>query len=445
MNISGFATTPTAVVLILVLSLWLAQAPGATAMPREKERWIQVDTAHFTLFSNAKPATATGVAGDLERFRAVLARLTTGEVQAPIPTLVYLFRDDRAFKPYRPFQDGKPMDVGGRFLARSHANYFLINATRHRETTNSAHTLYAFHFLRQNQPRLPQWFRRGLAEYYGTIEIEEMHADVGKPAAGLLWRLLHNPAVSLAELFAVEKHPGYRRGDLGQRFDAECWVVVHYLLADDERRLQADAFISQRMDGVPQKVAFEQAFKTTYIQMQRQLRHYIESSAYGFRRFHMASTGGEEAPVEPMARADVLYRLGDLLVNEKPARPEAAAEHFQAALEAAPEHGPALAGLGQVAEREERYEAALEHYRRAAALTPDDYLIQYRYADSLLRGDDGSRAPEAREALERSVAAKADFAPARELLEEVAARSQEAESTAREKELLAVVEKQPGG
>ncbi len=425
---------PIAAALILVLSLELALAPGAAALPRKKDRWIRVDTAHFTLFSNASRTTATGVGADLEQFRAVLARLTSGEVHAPIPTLVYVFGDDRTFRPYRPLRDGRPIDVGGTFQPRRHANYIRLNAARRREMSESVYTLFAFHFLRHNRPGLPLWFRRGLAEYYGTMEIWESYTDIGKPAAWQLRPLREDPKIRLAELFAAEKHPGYGVGGLGQRFDAQCWAVVHYLLTGDpERHQRTNAFISQVMTGMPQAEAFERAFETTYADMERELWSYVRSSAFGYRRFKLARTGGEDARVEPLTHDDVLYRLGDLLASEPEPRPEAA-EHFQATLRAHPEHGLALAGLGYLAEREGRHEVALEHYRRAAALTPDDYLIQYRYAASLLRKGDGSRAPEAREALERSIAANPDFAPARELLENVVAQPRDAGLTAQSKE-----------
>ncbi len=403
---------PIVLLMALSLALSLAPAPDAAALPRQKDRWIQVDTGNFTIFSNASPAAAKSVGEDLEQFRAVLARLTAGEVNAPIPTLIYVFSGERTFRPYKPIRDGKPADLGSLFQPRRHANYISINAALRSARSKSVYTMYAFEFLHNNLPNLPMWLDRGLAEYYGTLEIEKQHTNIGKPDSGHLRRLRDHPVIRLEELFATEQHPGYRSGEPAYRFDAQCWVVVHYLLTTEGERLQqTGVFLEELKSGAPQRAAFERAFKTTYAGMEQELKSYVRQFTFGYRRFDLARIGGEETKVEPMAYPEVLYRLGDLLANQQKPRPEAA-EHFQAALKADPGHARALAGLGQVAAREERHAAALEHYRQAAARAPDDFLIQYRYADGLLRGRDRSRAAEAQQALERSVAANPGFAPA---------------------------------
>lgn len=400
------------IVAVVALALLPAHASEAGSLPREKDRWIQVDTTNFTLFSNASPATAKNVGEALEQFRAVLAQLTTGQLNAPVPTLIYVFGDDRSFKPYKPIRDGKPAELSSLFQPQQHANYISINGSLRNQTSKSVYTTYAFHFLHNNLPGLPLWFNRGLAEYYGTLEIDKKHTNIGKPDVGHMQRLREHPTIRVAELFAARQHPDYRLGEPAYLFDAQCWVAVHYLLtADPERRKQTFTFIAQLMNGAPQDAAFERAFKTTYDGMQHELTSYIREFTFGYLRFDLPRAAGEEARVEPMAYADVLYRLGDLLSNQFDPRPEAA-EYFHAALRETPRHALALAGLGQVEERRGQHAAALEHYRKAAALDPDDFLIQYRYADSLLQGGGGAQAAEARKALERSVAANADFAPA---------------------------------
>ncbi len=399
-----------AIVAVLV-PVFLA-ADAFAALPREKDRWIQVDTANFTLFSQASAATAKSIGEDLEQFRAVLSQLTTGELNTPVPTQIYVFSGDRAFAPYKPIRGGKPMELSSLFQGREHANYISINGALRDQATKSVYTMYAFHFLHNNLPGLPMWFNRGMAEYYGTLEIEKKHTNIGKADVGHLRRLRAHPSFNIAELFATEEHPDYRLGDPAYVFDARCWVVVHYLLTTDpERRKQTFAFIRQLMDGVPRHAAFESAFKTTYTGMQHEITSYLRAFTFGYLRFDLARTAGEEPRVAGMAHADVLYRLGDLLASQADPRPEAV-EHFQAALKQDPDHALALAGLGEMAGRQGRRDAALEHYRAAAALAPDDFLIQYRYADGLLDGNDGSRAAEAREVLERAVAANPGFAPA---------------------------------
>ncbi len=398
-------------IVALALAISLAAVP-ASALPKEKDRWIQVDTANFTIFSQASASTAKSVGRNLEQFRAVLARLTTAELNAPIPTHIYVFSSDRAFNPYKPIRDGRPMELGSLFQAREHANYISINGDMNDQAPASIYTMYAFQFLHNNLPGLPLWFNRGMAEYYGTMEIGKKETNVGKPDNNHIRRLRESPFIDLVELFGTRKHPDYRQGELAYRFDAKCWVVVHYLLVPDpERRQQTFEFIGQLLSGVPQDAAFERAFKMTYRDMEKDVTDYVRQLAFRYLRFELAKDTGIEPKVQPMERADVLYRLGDLLTSQAELRPEAM-EHFQAALELDPEHALALTGLAAVATRQNRPGAALTHLRSAAELAPEDFLVQYRYGDSLLAGGDGANADEAREALERSVAANPGFAPA---------------------------------
>ncbi|MCP3959509.1 MAG: hypothetical protein GY719_16805 [bacterium] len=151
-------THPLSIVALLIPALILAHAPEAAALPREKDRWIQVDSSNFTILSNASPTTAKSVAEDLEQFRTVLAQLTTGKQNSPIPTLIYVFSHDRAFEPYKPIRDGKPADIGSLFQGRRHANYISLNGSLRTETSKAVYTMYAFHFLHNNLPGFaPAW------------------------------------------------------------------------------------------------------------------------------------------------------------------------------------------------------------------------------------------------------------------------------------------------
>ncbi len=390
----------------------LLLAPEAPALPRKKDQWIQVDTTNFTLYGNASPATVKHVGRNLEQFRAVLSKLTTAELNAPVPTLIYVFSHDRAFQPYKPIRGGKPAALSGMFQGTKHGNYISLDGARRTQATSSIYTLYAYYFLNNNLPDLPLWYRKGLAEYYGTLEIDNRRANIGKPDAGHVRRLRETPMIPLAELFAAQEQPDYRTGDRAYLFDAQCWAVVHYLLAaNPERRQQTFTFMQLLSQGMRQDAAFEKAFSTTYDGLQREVFSYIRKFTFGYLRYQLPERVDDSAQVRPLTRADALYRLGDLLVSQYDFRPEAG-EHFAAALEEQADHALALAGLGYFEQRQGHWDRALEHYRKAAALAPGDFLIQFRYGDGLLEHSAGQHAAQAVEALRLSVAANPDFAPA---------------------------------
>jgi tetratricopeptide (TPR) repeat protein len=110
-----------------------------------------------------------------------------------------------------------------------------------------------------------------------------------------------------------------------------------------------------------------------------------------------------------MDHADVLFRLGDLLAQQAPPRPEAEV-HFKAALEVDPHHAPTLAALGYLAESRADWAAAGALYARAMTSAANDPVVNHRIGTYLFeRGND----PEAaRDILERLTVAAPDFAPA---------------------------------
>src|SRR5262245_53654297 len=89
------------VVGFLLTCAWVVRAE-ASPLPDKSERWITIQTAHFTLFSNASEESTVEIGTELERFRAALTRLASGlEFNSPVPTYVYIFKHDASFHPYK--------------------------------------------------------------------------------------------------------------------------------------------------------------------------------------------------------------------------------------------------------------------------------------------------------------------------------------------------------
>jgi Tfp pilus assembly protein PilF len=121
-----------------------------------------------------------------------------------------------------------------------------------------------------------------------------------------------------------------------------------------------------------------------------------------------------------MARPEVFYRLGDLLLHNGSERYAEARELFESAVALEPRHGLAWAGLGYLTKLEGEEAAALEHYAKAAKYSGESFLVQYLYGTCLVRSLNDRRPEdvEGQERLDRAVAAleratelQADFAP----------------------------------
>jgi Flp pilus assembly protein TadD len=405
-----FAVTPIAV----VLAWTLVSAAPALAQPK-KEDWIELRTANFTLFSNAGEKAVRRIGADLERLRDALGQLTPGlTLNSPSPTYIFVFKSAAAFHPYQRTYQGKPLDSGGFFLSRQLANYVAVNGDQRGDERAIIYHEYLHYVLRNNYASLPLWLHEGLAEYYSTFDVGKDQVRIGLPIAEHVTWLRKNPLIPLASLLTLDEHsPGYNESARRGAFYAESWALVHYLISGNpERRLQATESLRLAQAGTPPDQIFRQAFGTDPAVLDRELARYVQSYIFNFSRVPLRTEADLAMTARPLAWADALYRLGDLLANIGSEQAAAATAHFRAALAERPDHGPALAGLGYLEELANRPAEARAWYEKAAKLAPDDFLVQYLYARNLLEdpGPDSLRL--ARASLSKAVQLRPDFGEA---------------------------------
>src|SRR5215210_2755959 len=402
------------VIPVLVAALVSMATAPAQALPK-KEDWIELRTANFTLFSNAGEKTVRRVGADLERLRDALQQITPGlALNSPSPTYIFVFKNADAFRPYQRTYAGKPLDSSGYFLARTFANYVAVNADQHGNERAIIYHEYLHYVLRNNYASLPLWLHEGLAEYYSTFEVGKDEARIGLPVVDHVTWLRRNPLIPLSTLFTADEHSeDYNEASRRGGFYAESWALVHYLISGNpERRLQATESLRLAQAGTPPDQIFRQAFGTDPAALERELAKYVQSYIFKVTRVPLRAEADLAMTARPLAWADALYRLGDLLANIGTEQAAAAAEHFRAALDERPDHGPALAGLGYLEELADRPQAARPWYEKAAKSAPDDFFVQYLYARNLVEDPGPESLRQARAALSKAVQLRPDFGEA---------------------------------
>jgi tetratricopeptide (TPR) repeat protein len=363
----------------------IAVEAAAASLPKQSEQWIEIQTANFRFFSNAGVRTTRRVAIDLEELRAVLAKLTNYDLQSPVPTHIYVFKHDRSFTPYKILYQGKPGAVTGYFAQREIANFIAIDASAE-DASGIVYHEYVHNVTANNFWYLPVWFEEGLAELYQTFEVVGDTVYIGLANDQNLRLLRGSTPIPLAELLTVDhQSPLYNEEDRKTLFYSQSWALVHYLLlGDEERRHQLDRYFGLIRNGTPDPEAFLTAFETDLKTFEKELRGYLNLGRFPALKATTEINLEKTTTVREMPYSEVLFRLGDLLANHEPPRPERI-EYFEAALRADPEHGPSLAALGLEAEMAADWERALTAYERAAAASPDDALIYYRWGELLYR------------------------------------------------------------
>jgi tetratricopeptide (TPR) repeat protein len=391
----------------LAAALVVVAISSAAAPPGDEPDWLALSTTHFLLFSDAGETVTRGIADDLEELQATLADYAGDDADPPHPTYVYIFRNHARFAPFNLLYEGRPAASSGYFTATDDASYIAIDADSAWDARAIVYHEYFHHFAASHLPGLPLWFEEGLSQLSQSFRRSGAKVQMGLPDAAHLGRLNTAPLIPLHDLFRVDHQSAlYNEPASKPMFYAESWALVHYLLVGSEqRRTQAPRFIALLIAGMPQEEALATAFATDPGGLQDELDRYVKGPV--FRSVELPAPSRREGTgvILPMSRAEVRYRLGDLLAHQ-PGREGEAAAYLRAALEARPTHAPTLAGLALLAERQGRWKEAARWYERAAAAAPTDADIQYRLGAFVFhRGSDTTRAIRA---LERST----ELAPA---------------------------------
>src|ERR1700682_4138568 len=260
--------------LLLVLSGTFAFA--GIQPPRERERWAAVTIDEFTILGNASDRELRDVATRTVRLRDALALTTTFRVRSPLPTRIYVVKDEASFAPYRDAASGHVSEnTAGLFVPRNEGNYVLMLAGRREEASLVIQHELTHHFLRNTvSTRVPLWFAEGLAEFYSTFVTDGDAVQGGLTRDDHLKRLHTEPLIRLDQLFAItESSSEYNEGSRRGVFYAESWALMHDLsIGSPEHHRQIGAFLGLIAEGKTSGEAFHTAFGVTSEEMERELR-----------------------------------------------------------------------------------------------------------------------------------------------------------------------------
>ncbi len=399
-----------------------------------KDTWTSVRSQNFHLVGNASEKEIRQVAVRLEQFRDVFTRLfSKARFTSPVPTTVVVFKNDGAYKPFKPVVDGKVNDVAGYFQPGDDVNY--ITLTPESRSENPYRTIYHeyVHLLVENtmgRTSAPPWFNEGLAEYYSTFDIDDdRKVFLGRLIENHLYLLRQEKMIPLQQLFEVDYYSLHRnKHDARGLFYAQSWALIHYLvLGNGGKRLpQIGQFVDMLRRNTPTEQAFREAFQTDFAGMEKELKKYIQGSTFRaqvatFEHKLEFDSGIQSAPLTD-AEADAY--LGDLLLHTN--RLDDAAARLEQALKLDPKQPMAQASMGMTRLRQKRLAEAREHLRQAVTADARNYLAHYYYAYTLSRDGmdangmvmsyDAEKAREMRAALKRAAELKPDFPESYHLL-----------------------------
>jgi Tfp pilus assembly protein PilF len=370
-------------IVLLVLSALLATA---LALARDKpENWLEVQSQHFTVVTNANEKAGRRIADQFERMRSVFhVAFPRVSIDNGSPIIVLAIKDEKDFRALEPqaYLAKGQLKLGGLFLRAPEKNYVLMRVDAEGQHPYAVvYHEYTHFLLSKSAEWLPLWLNEGLAEFYENTNIHEKEVSLGEPSPENLARLRESRLLPLATLFTVDtSSPYYHEEDKGSVFYAESWALTHYLQVRDfqgktQRLTDYTELLKKNVDPVTAATRVFGDLK----QLQSNLDSYIHQGSFNY--FKLAtSTGVDDAAFKerPLSETQADAVRGDFLAyNERVADARPLLDHV---LQEDPKNVSAHETMGFLEFRAGHLDEARKWYEQAVKLDSRSYIAHYYFA-----------------------------------------------------------------
>ncbi len=385
--------------------------------------WLEVDTPHFTVVTDAREKQARHIAGQFERMQAIFHKILPGAHSDPgAPIVVLALKNRRDFQTVEPAEyltKGK-LDLAGAFLQNNDRNYILLRLDAGGDHPYSLVYHEYTHYITRHA-NLPLWLNEGIAEFYQNTDIDSHEIRFGQPSAGDLQRLRSESLLPLPTLFTVDHDsPYYHDEDKGSIFYSQSWALTYMLYINDFRNKTnlIGNYLKALSAGQTSLTAAITAFGDLK-KLENALSVQVTHGDYAYLTLPISIPIDEASyKLTPLTSADAdAYRAAVLLSNR---RTDDARKLLDSVLAANPNNALAHETEGILHLRENDLDGARKSYSEAVALHSTSFLAWYYAAVLTLRhGDHDDPAIETN--LQQSLALNPNFAPANDALANYAA------------------------
>ncbi|MFT4075986.1 MAG: hypothetical protein QM647_10700 [Asticcacaulis sp.] len=293
-------------------------APSAHA-----EDWLKAETAHFTLYSNASEKKTRGYAKKLEAFRTLTNMLLGASDNGPQTrfTLYILAKDDQMLSVRPEFA----RQVGGVYfncIEGTQAYSAVQNTSGAAQDWNLVVLFHEYsHYVMFQHARTyyPAWYVEGFAEYLSTADPENDTITIGEMSEGRSYTLAEDRWISFNRVL----DPGFGfAGDKNnnsweiESFYAQSWLLTHYMLSDDKRAQNLNAYFKRLREGEAPVAAFEAATGIKVSSLKTILQRYAQKTFY--LKVPVTDYPDSQLVVTPVPAADSAYLLDASLLTTCP-------------------------------------------------------------------------------------------------------------------------------
>jgi hypothetical protein len=305
----------------------------------EPSRWLEIHSTHFAVITDAGDKRGREVALRFEQMRAVFATLLGKDhLNQSVPLTILAFDNDKSYYQIAPLRHGQPIDVPGFFLPGEDQDFFVLNLSEQDSWRAVAKELAAM-LLNYNYPPAQAWFDEGLEEYFSSIRVDNKQVELGTdptflpsatqvgnqgdthPAKSFTALLGAQAWLSLPDLFNAKHDTPNNEGSPPTLYDAESWIVMHYLLHEQKLPETGAYFGLVLNQHLPVEDATQKAYGMSSAQLEQAVKDYFHSQTAILTAVDAArqTTGASAAKAPGQAyRFPVPVGPDDLAITSKP-------------------------------------------------------------------------------------------------------------------------------
>jgi tetratricopeptide (TPR) repeat protein len=388
-------------------------------MARE-DTWIEVNSPHFRVISNASPKQARRTARSFEQFRLLLKTfLPAGhKIDPGTPLIVFATRDGNDMKALLPEErrSQNAAKIGGIFMGNSETHIVVLPLDVPDEMAyHTAYHEFVHMVMHLNYQHLPLWFDEGLAELFAFAKLSDGQSSMGDASPEQILTLQKYNMMPLSVLLTVGRDsPYYLQADKMRVFYAQSWALTHYLILGDKsaRIKQVAEFMKLLETGVPGAEAMTRIFGETKA-LEQSLGKYIRGNDfYHYQVPTRLDVKEEEYTVGTLTQAESLALRGQCLIAS--GRLEDAKAMLAQALQLDARNADANEGMGLACLRLKDPDLARKHFSEAVQLNSKSFLAYFYAAQSEYEQGTGYETVE--KYLRKAIEINPNFAPAYNLL-----------------------------
>ncbi|HXH66937.1 MAG TPA: tetratricopeptide repeat protein [Candidatus Limnocylindrales bacterium] len=402
--------------LLVCLALFAIASPSGTAA---KDSWIEVDSPHFKIISNAGEGQARKLADQFEQFRELFhTSFPKFRVDLGKPLVIFAVKNEDTLKLLLPaFWEVKGrLHPAGIFMPGEARDFVVVRTDV--ETDNPYEVVYHEYthaIMNLNVQGLPIWLGEGLAEFFGNSTIHEKDVEIGKIPHSRLEVLQTNRLIPIDALMqAGADSPYYNEQNRASVFYAESWAIVHYLQMDPEARkrhllstfLTAWDASGNQLEAATKTFGDLKKFSSAMEAYARQQTFYVGRVTTSIHGNAKSYSSRALSPGEVAAEQALFYLQTQRLKEARASTDEA--------LQVAPKLALAHEAAGLIAYQQRDYPDAEKEFARAIELSPTSYVSYFFAAQARLRGGrtEFEELPEITRYLEKAMELNPQFAPA---------------------------------